>query len=91
MAESAPGLRMGLNADALQLVTHDDRQALFMPGLKFPDVASSDFPPTWHDVVQQDEDGFRDDIARWAIVFFCDHRLMDDISYTEAHTPLGTK
>lgn len=88
IAESAPGLRMGLNADTVQLVKHDDGKALFMPGLKFSTLTSAEFPPTWHDVVQQDADGFRDDIARWAIVFFCDHELITDVSYEDAHTPV---
>jgi isopenicillin N synthase-like dioxygenase len=90
LAESAPGLRMGLNEETLHPVTHDDGKALFMPGIKFHEVTSADFPPTWHDVVQQNESGFREDIARWAIVFFIDHQLMSGVTYEEAHTPRAT-
>lgn len=87
ISESAPGLRMGLGDADLKPVAHEDQQALFMPGIKFPDITSPEFPPTWHDVVQQTDDGFRDDIARWAIVFFAGHENMGTITYEDAHTP----
>jgi len=86
LAESAPGLRMGLNEQSLLEVVHDEGQALFMPGLKFPEITSDEFPPTWHDVIQKTEDGYRQDIARWAIVFFADCSSMKDITYEQAHT-----
>jgi isopenicillin N synthase-like dioxygenase len=87
LAESAPGLRMGVDDEHLHEVTHREGEALFMPGLKFPDLTSKDFVPTWHDVIQKSEDTYSDDIARWAIVFFADPAGMENISYEEAHTP----
>jgi isopenicillin N synthase-like dioxygenase len=87
LAESAPGLRMGLNEQTLHDVIHDEGRALFMPGLKFAEVTSNEFPPTWHDVVQKTDIGYREDIARWAIVFFADCSSMKDVTYEQAHTP----
>lgn len=88
LTESSPGLRTGSNDQDLKEVVHKEGEALFMPALHFQTITSSDFPPTWHDVVQRGEDVYSDDIARWAIVFFADYRNASrTITYEEAHTP----
>ncbi|MEO5927414.1 MAG: hypothetical protein ABIO72_01800 [Patescibacteria group bacterium] len=90
LAESAPGLRMGLTDADVRDVVHAEGQALFMPGLRFQSITSPDFPPTWHDVVQKNEDTFSQDVARWAVVFFADIHGVNQITYEEAHTPKAT-
>ena len=87
LAESAPGLRMGLDDAHLQEVAHEDGYALLMPGLLFPNVTAGTIPATWHDVIQKGEDAYSNDIARWAIVFFADAQKMTGITYEQAHTP----
>lgn len=87
LAESAPGLRMGLNDQHLTEVVHNDKQALFMPGIRFQQITSPEFPPTWHDVVQKTDDAFNDDTARWAVVCFADQKGPNTITYEQAHTP----
>lgn len=87
LAESAPGLRMGVDDQHLKEIVHHEGEALFMPGLKFSLITSGEFVPTWHDVVQKGDDAYSDDIARWAIVLFADAKDMPIITYDEAHTP----
>lgn len=90
LAESAPGLRMGVDDLHLKEVAHREGEALFFPGLTFSDVTSPEFVPTWHDVVQKDDDAYNDEIARWAIVLFADPADMPIVTYDEAHTPKRT-
>jgi hypothetical protein len=87
LAESAPGLRMGTNDTDLREVVHREGEALFMPGLKFSQVTSEEFAPTWHDVLQKGDDAFNEEIARWAIVLFADPADMPIVTFDEAHTP----
>ncbi len=88
IAESAPGLRMGIDTSSLHEVAHHEGEALFFPSLTFPELTHSDFKPTWHDVIQKDSDTFSSDTARWAIVLFADTHTLRPISYEEAHTPI---
>ncbi len=90
LAESAPGLRIGKDNQHLAPVVHQEGQALFFPGLKFPDATSSAFVPAWHDVVQKGRDAYDDRVARWAIVFFADPAEMSAASYEDAHTSRET-
>lgn len=87
LAESAPGLRLGINDTNLGEVIHKEHEALFLHGLKFPEVTSESFLPTWHDVIQQSTHSYSPEIARWAVVFFADAHDLPPISYTEAHSP----
>lgn len=87
LAESAPGLRMGFDDHTVKEISHREGEALFMPGLKFPYITSSEFIPTWHDVIQKGDDAYSNEIARWAIVLFADSWGMPKITYEEAHTP----
>lgn len=86
IAESAPGLRMGLDDRQLTPVVHKEHNALFMPGLKFSRLTSEEFPSVWHDVVQKGSDSFNPDVARWAVVFFADQFDMENVTFDEAHT-----
>ena len=87
LAESAPGLRMGIDDLHLREVVHDEGRALFMPALNFPEFTNGAIPATWHDVVQKGEDAYRDDIARWAIVFFADTYIKPKTTFEDRHTP----
>jgi isopenicillin N synthase-like dioxygenase len=87
LAESAPGLRMGTNSSDLKDVVHQPGSALFFPAIKFQEVTSQEFVPTWHEVVQKGDDVFSREVARWAIVFFADPRGMEDIPFDLTHTP----
>jgi isopenicillin N synthase-like dioxygenase len=87
LAESAPGLRIGIDDLHLRDVIHDEGKALFMPGLSFPEFTNGDIPPTWHDVVQKGEDAYSPDIARWAIVFFADTYIKPKTTWEDRHRP----
>lgn len=87
LAESAPGLHIGTNARDMRPVFHKEGQALFFPGIRFPELASNDFVPSWHAVIQKNEDVYSDTVARWAIVLFADPQEMSKVTYEEAHTP----
>ncbi len=87
LAESAPGLRMGIDDLHLRDVVHDEGQALFMPGLNSPEFTGGAIPATWHDVVQKSDDTYSTDIARWAIVFFADTYIKPKTTFEDRHTP----
>ncbi len=82
---------MGVDDLHLREVVHRDGEALFMPGLKFHEVTSEEFVPTWHDVIQKSEDIYSENIARWAVAFFADPYEMTPMTYNEAHTPIPLK
>lgn len=88
IAESAPGLRIGKNNETLKEVVHKDNVALFMPAFQLPAITDMRFRPAWHDVVQSSEDVYRDNAARWAIVFFADTADVPVPTKEESHTPL---
>lgn len=87
LAESAPGLRIGIDDVHLQDVVHDEGRALFMPALNFPLFTNGTIRPAWHDVVQKGEDTYSTDIARWAIVFFADTYVKPITTFEDRHTP----
>lgn len=87
LAESAPGLRVGRNDKNLKEVKRVTNTALFMPGLSSDAYVSDSMTPAWHDVVQTGEDILNNTTARWAIVFFADSIIDNDISFEDAHTP----
>jgi isopenicillin N synthase-like dioxygenase len=87
LAESAPGLHIGTDTEDMQPVYHKEGQALFFPGIRFPELTSNDFIPSWHAVIQKSEDVYSDTVARWAIVLFADPQEMSKVTYEEAHTP----
>ena len=87
LAESAPGLRIGLNQSKLQAVEHHDGHAVFMPGLQLHVFTSDEFIPAWHDVVQRGEDVLSDDAARWSMVFFVDPVRKVQTTWEERHKP----
>lgn len=70
LAESAPGLRVGVSPETLYPVIHRSGAALFMPALDLQTMTDERFKPIWHDVVQLSEDTHSDTTSRWAIVFF---------------------
>lgn len=87
LAESAPGLRIGIDDLHLQEVVHDEGKALFMPALNAPDFTNGEIRPTWHDVVQKSEDVYNAEIARWAIVFFADTYVKPKTTWEARHAP----
>ena len=88
IAESAPGLRIGRNEAAMKPVERGDGEIIFMPGYRLQDITSpEDFPPAWHDVVQNSDREFRPDAARWALVFFADMVEQNHTPWEEAHRP----
>ncbi len=88
LAESAPGLRIGKNEAALKEVVHKENVALFMPAYQLMEITDKRFLPSWHDVVQSSDDVYRENAARWAIVFFCDAPGVPVPSKSAAHTPV---
>ena len=87
LAESAPGLRIGIDDLHLRDVVHDEGKVLFMPALNFPNFTQNEIPPTWHDVIQRSEDAYSNDIARWAIVFFADVYNKPNSTWEDRHRP----
>lgn len=87
LAESAPGLRIGINDANLTEVVRHGNTAIFMPAFTFAkDVGSDEFTPAWHDVVQKSENIHSKDVARWAIILFADVKT-EGISYSDTHKP----
>ncbi len=88
LAESAPGLRIGKSAETLKEVVHKENVALFMPAYQLMEITDERFLPSWHDVVQSSNDVYRENAARWAIVFFADAPGVPVPSKEAAHTPV---
>lgn len=87
LAESAPGLRIGKDETTLTPVEHKDGIALFMPAYQLPEITDMRFRPAWHDVVQASENVYRENAARWAIVYFSDAEGATVPTKEQAHTP----
>ena len=85
IAESAPGLRIGKNQEDVKPVIHEPNTALFFPGLTMQDFTSSEFIPSWHDVVQEEEHILNKQTARWAIVLFLGNWEQRNMTWEEAH------
>lgn len=88
LAESAPGLRIGKDEETLQPVVHKDGVALFMPAYQLPELTDMRFRPSWHDVVQSSENMYRENAARWAIVFFSDAAGATVPNKEQSHEPM---
>ncbi len=88
LAESAPGLRIGRDDDGLRAVEHKDNVALFMPAYQLPSLTDERFNPAWHDVVQASENVYKENAARWAIVFFADAASAIVPTKEASHTPI---
>lgn len=88
LAESAPGLRIGRDEESLVPVEHKDGVALFMPAYQIHELTDMRFRPAWHDVVQASTDVYRENAARWAIVYFADSEGTHVPTKEEAHTPM---
>ncbi len=70
IAESAPGLRIGKTPDTVQDVIHEEGYGLFFPAIQLEPLTNPHFVPSWHDVIQKDQDTFTSDYSRWAVVLF---------------------
>lgn len=90
LAESKPGLRIGPSPQKEILVAHQPQQALFFPGIRFPEATNPSFIPAWHDVIQKATDAYSSTYARWALVLFIDTHEMTYVTYEQAHTPIMT-
>jgi isopenicillin N synthase-like dioxygenase len=89
IAESGPGLRMGKNDTNLAAIFHENKKAIWFPGIRGKELFGEDFHPQWHDVIQRSDDNVNKDVARWAIVFFVSYPgNRGEISYEECHTPI---
>lgn len=87
IAESAPGLRIGTTPENVRPVEHHPDYALFFPGLTMKDYTSEAFPPSWHEVIQQEEHLLNEKTARWAIVLFAGAWGQRNMTWQEAHDP----
>ena len=88
LAESAPGLRIGAGPSSLTATSRDSQHVLFMPSYGFPKLVRNRFRPSWHDVIQSSHDHFRNDTARWAIVFFMSAKQSKFMTRYQSITPL---
>lgn len=88
IAESSPGLCLEKNSGSLKKVVRSGHNAIFFPSYTFSEaIGSNEFPPVWHDVVQ-DAESHSKEIARWAIILFVDIKTDLNISYEDTHSPL---
>jgi hypothetical protein len=86
IAESGPGLRIGSCPDNLQLVKHQEGNAVFMLSSNFRKIMNSeDLSPGWHDVVQLDEALIGKPYARWAVVAFIEASEVEALPRSETH------
>ncbi len=88
IAESAPGLRIGLDDQHLTEVIHRPSQGLFFPGISLGNYTKQELLPSWHDVVQKGDAAYSDDTSRWAIVFFCSPNDPNYFDRETVHTPI---
>ncbi len=87
VAESAPGLRIGKTPETVKEVVHEKGYGLFFPGAYLPEFTNETFAPSWHDVVQKDQDAFQAHYARWAVVMFASAWDRQVLSWDACHTP----
>ncbi len=88
IAESAPGLRIGLDDQHLTEVTHSLGYGLFFPGISLGNYTNQELLPSWHDVVQKGDLAYNDETSRWAIVFFCSPPDPNYFDRRTVHTPI---
>lgn len=87
VAESAPGLRIGKTPETVKEVAHEPGYGLFFPGIHLQEFTNETFAPSWHDVVQKDQDAFQTAYARWAVVLFASVWDRQILSWDACHTP----
>lgn len=86
IAESSPGLRIGTYPDDLELVTHEEDNAIFMVSSNFRKIINNDkLKPAWHDVIQSDLSKRDHPFSRWALVAFVDGHSVESLSRHETH------
>ena len=95
LAESHGGLRLAERPQDLSLLERDPTQPVIFHGrgwLKLMEQlgSTSNRVPAWHDVVEVDGLGVKDDILRWALIYFVNPARMDTApSKIETETPLS--
>lgn len=87
VAESAPGLRIGKTPDTVKEVVHEDGHGLFFPGIQLEHFTIPAFAPSWHDVMQKDQDAYKPKYARWAVVLFAGAWDGKPTAWADRHTP----
>lgn len=89
LAESSPGLRIGLNSDNLIDISTRENKSIFFPSLLIREFTNNQLKPIWHDVIQNKEYNTTE-YNRWAIVYFVTpKKIPRKISFEDAHTPLN--
>ena len=73
--------------ETVKEVVHEKGYGLFFPGAYLPEFTNETFAPSWHDVVQKDQDVFQANYARWAIVLFASAWDRQVLSWDACHTP----
>lgn len=91
LAESHSGLRIGTEAENLQMVRHRAGQGLLFTGKGWDKLATQvDVPPlqpAWHDVVRTPDQGVDTQVLRWAIVLFANPAQLDTtLTVEETHS-----
>ncbi len=87
IAESAPGLRIGKTPETVKEVVHEQGYGLFFPGIQLQHFTSPTFVPSWHDVVQKNQDAYKANYARWAVVLFTGAWDGKVTTWADRHTP----
>lgn len=86
IAESSPGLRIGSCQDNLRTIEHQPNTAIFMVSSNVQKVMQTDIlSPSWHDVIQMDDNLIGKSFARWAIVAFIDGHSIEALPRSETH------
>lgn len=87
VAESAPGLRIGKTPETVKEIVHEAGYGLFFPGIQLAHFTNDTFAPSWHDVVQKDQDAYKKSYARWAVVLFNGAWYGKPTTWDDRHTP----
>lgn len=86
LAESCPGLRIGTGPSDLEIINHQDSNAIFMVSSNYKKIIDDDrLKPAWHDVIQMDKSKLGKSFARWAIVAFIDGHSVEALPRSETH------
>lgn len=94
IAESGPGLRMGIDADSIEEVDRNEigegYAVLFTARMLDRNIGKK-LPAGWHDVIQKERaEGLPENVSRWATVMFIDpHIFPKDIpTWEDTHIPV---
>jgi isopenicillin N synthase-like dioxygenase len=86
IAESAPGLRLGLDAKSLQDIEHKEKKGLFFPALNLKEM-NGELKACWHEVLQKESDAIGKECSRWALVFFVNpNHIQEEVTHKDTHT-----